>query len=351
MSQEKIIVRGGWLVPSFDQPPFEDGAVLVDGMMIEDVGAFDTLRASHPDAKEIGGRRFLLIPGLVNGHSHGRGLSDFQRGALDNTLESWLLDTRKYKPISPYDDCALSAARLLKSGVTTTMHNHILANPANHENEHLQVIRAYEDAGIRIQFNPGVRNNNPFVYGDNQAFLEGLPRELREAVTKPPPEGALTGENFVDAVKELHRRIDSPMCRIGFGPLAPQWATEELLRSVRAAADELDRPVHVHAAQSIFQKLYGLKYLKETLIAWMGRIGLLGPGLVIGHCVWPTEDDIRLLAETGTSVTHHPSCNLRVRNGIAPAFHMLKAGVNVGLGLDGKSINDDDDFIQEMKVC
>ncbi len=83
----------------------------------------------------------------------------------------------------------------------------------------------------------------------------------------------------------------------------------------------------------------------------MNDIGFLGRGVVIGHCVWPTEKDIELLAKTGTAVTHHPSCNLRVRNGISPAYHMLKAGVLVGLGLDGKSINDDDDMIQEMKVC
>ncbi len=83
----------------------------------------------------------------------------------------------------------------------------------------------------------------------------------------------------------------------------------------------------------------------------MHDIGFLGVGVVIGHCVWPTEDDIRLLAQSGAAVTHHPSCNLRVRNGVSPAFHMLQAGVLVGLGIDGKSINDDDDMIQEMKVC
>ncbi len=351
MSQNKTLVRAGWMVPAFDRPAVTDAAVVVDGSTIEAAGPYTELRAQHPEAEEIGGPGHLLIPGLVNGHSHGRGLTDFQRGALDNTLESWLLDTRKYKPVSPYDDCALSAARLLASGVTTTMHNHILSNPADHENEHAQVIQAYGDAGIRLQFNPGVRNDNPFVYGDNASFLEGLPEGLREALTRPAPEGALTGDNFVEAVRALHERFDGPMCRVGFGPLAPQWATEDLLRSVRAAADELDRPIHVHAVQSIFQKVYGLTHLNETLIAWMDRIGLLGPGLVIGHCVWPTEDDIRRLASSGAGVTHHPSCNLRVRNGIAPAFHMLRAGVNVGLGLDGKSINDDDDFIQEMKVC
>jgi cytosine/adenosine deaminase-related metal-dependent hydrolase len=351
MSQNKTLVRAGRMVPAYDEPAVADAAVVINGDTIESSGSYADLRAQHPDAQEIGGPRYLLIPGLVNGHSHGRGLTDFQRGALDNTLESWLLDTRKYKPVSAYDDCSLSAARLLASGVTTTMHNHILGNPADHENEHAQVIQAYAEAGIRLQFNPGVRNDNPFVYGDNASFLERLPQALREALTKPVPEGALTGDNFVEAVQALFQRFDNPMCRIGFGPLAPQWATEALLKSVRAAADELDRPIHVHAAQSIYQKVYGLTHLNESLIAWMDRIGLLGPRLVIGHCVWPTRDDIGRLASSGAGVTHHPSCNLRVRNGIAPAFHMLRAGVKVGLGLDGKSINDDDDFIQEMKVC
>jgi cytosine/adenosine deaminase-related metal-dependent hydrolase len=231
------------------------------------------------------------------------------------------------------------------------MHNHVPVNPAAFEEEHDQAISAYLEAGMRVQFNPGVRNNNPFVYGDNQAFLASLPEGLRRALTRPLPAGSLSGDNFVQAVKDLHHRAQGPRCRIGFGPLAPQWATRELLTQVRKAADELEAPIHVHAVQSIFQKVYGLEHLGRSLISWMNEIGFLGRGLVIGHCVWPTEADIDLLARTGTAVTHHPSCNLRVRNGIAPAWQMLKAGVLVGLGLDGKSINDDDDLIQEMKVC
>lgn len=65
----------------------------------------------------------MLIPGLINGDSHGRGLTDFQRGGLDNTLDTWLLNTSKYIPVSTYDDVVFSATRLLKSGVTTTMDN------------------------------------------------------------------------------------------------------------------------------------------------------------------------------------------------------------------------------------
>ena len=166
-----------------------------------------------------------------------------------------------------------------------------------------------------------------------------------------PPSGALTGDNFVKVVSDFYTKHNGPMSRIGFGPIAPQWSTKDLLVEVRKAADELGTPIHIHAVQSIFQKVYGLESLGKTLIEHMHDIGFLGKGLVIGHCTWPTEADIELLASTKTAVTHHPSCNLRVRNGISPVFQMLQAGVLVGLGMDGKSINDDDDMIQEMKVC
>ena len=351
MPEVKTIVRAGRVVPAHDKPAIPDGAVAVAGEKIADVGSYKELSAKYPNADVIGGDDFLLIPGLINGHGHGRGLTDFQRGALDNTLESWLFDTRKYVPVSTYDDLALSAIRLLKCGVTTTMHNHLLKNPAEFELEFDEGLQAYRDSGIRVQFNPGVRNDNPFVYGDNAAFLKDLPAELRQVLTTPPPAGALAADNFVDAVNNLYAQHNTDMTRIGFGPLAPQWCTDELLLEIRKAAQKLNVPIHVHAVQSIFQKVYGLEFLGKTLVRHMHDIGFLGKGVVIGHCVWPTEDDIELLAKTGTAVTHHPSCNLRVRNGISPAFHMLQAGVLVGLGLDGKSINDDDDMIQEMKIC
>jgi 5-methylthioadenosine/S-adenosylhomocysteine deaminase len=351
MSAVTMLVRAGCLVPSHDQPVIHSGAVAVAGEKIEAVGTYEDLLMRYPRAERVGGDRFLLIPGLINGHGHGRGLTDFQRGALDNTLESWLLDTRKYIPVSTYDDIAYSAARLLKSGVTTAMHNHILKDPAAYHHEFAEGLKAYSDAGMRVQFNPGVRNDNPFVYGDNKAFLAALPETLRTILTAPPPPGSLSASNFIETVRVLHRQVQSPMCRIGFGPLAPQWCTDDLLLEVRKAAVELNAPIHVHAVQSVFQKIYGLQFLGKTLVQHMHEIGFLGRGVVIGHCVWPTEKDVELLAKTGTGVTHHPSCNLRVRNGISPAFHMLRAGVLVGLGLDGKSINDDDDMIQEMKVC
>ena len=351
MSQNILLVCAGKVVTAHDQRAIVHGAVAVRGEEIEAVGSYGELAGRYSGAKEIGGEKFLLIPGLINGHGHGKGLTDFQRGSLDDTLESWILGNRKFLPLPVYEDVALCAAKLLKSGVTTTMHNHNLQTPANFRQEFEDAIRAYRDAGIRVQFNPGVRNQNPFVYGDNERFLQSLSEDSRRILTALPPPGSLNAKDFVEAVSDLHIQHNSSMCRVGFGPMSPQWCTKDLLLEIKRAAQYLGCPIHTHALQSIFQKIYGMEFLGKTLIAYLDEIGFLGEEVVIGHCVWPTEKDIEVLSRTKTGVTHHPSCNLRVRNGIAPVFHMLQAGVRVGLGIDSKTINDDEDFIQEMKVC
>ncbi|MCX5912820.1 MAG: amidohydrolase family protein, partial [Deltaproteobacteria bacterium] len=351
MSQNILLVCAGKIVIAHDQPPLAHGAVAVRGKKIEAVGPYHELAARYSGAKEIGGEQFLLIPGLINGHGHGKGLTDFQRGSLDDTLESWILGNRKFLPLPVYEDVALCAAKLLKSGVTTTMHNHALQKPVNCLEEFGEAIRAYRDTGIRVQFNPGIRNQNPFVYGDNEGFLQSLSEDSRKILTAPPPPGSLDAKDFVEAVSDLHNRHNSSMCRVGFGPMSPQWCTKDLLLEIKRAAQNLGCPIHTHALQSIFQKIFGLGSYGKTLIAYLDEIGFLGEEVVIGHCVWPTEKDIEVLSRTKTGVTHHPSCNLRVRNGIAPVFPMLQAGVRVGLGIDSKTINDDEDFIQEMKVC
>lgn len=352
MSKVTKLVYGGQLVAAHDQPVVPGGAVAIAGELVQEIGTIDELSARYPDAEKIGGDQFLLIPGLINSHTHGKGLSDFQRGALDNTLETWRFDTYdKFVPLPTYEDVAYSAAKLLKSGVTGTMHNMLLADTTGYEEKYDDLLRAYRDAGMRVLFCPAISNANPYVYGDNDSILKGLSKDARDILTTARPAGALTAENYVSVVRDLHARHHGSMSRIGFGPVSPQWCTEELLRDIGRAAGEQGMLLHIHALQTIFQKIYPLRYFGKTLVEYMGALGILGPNVVIGHCVYPTESDIALLAQTDTGVTHHPSCNLRVRNGIAPAFHMLQAGVRVGVGIDSKGINDDEDYIQEMKLC
>ena len=352
MPNVTILVKAGQLVPAHDHPAIANGAVAVAGDRIEAVGSYADLSARYPGVQVIGGDDFLLIPGLINAHSHGKGLTDYQRGAIDNTLETWRFDTyNKFVPVSTYDDSAYSAARLLKSGVTATMHNHPLPDPTDFATKFEDALRAYRDAGMRVLFCPSITNDNPFIYGDNAAFLAGLSEGTRRILTSPLPPGALTADNYVGVVADLHATHMTRCAGSVSVPWLPSGVLRRYLQDIQREADRLGAMIHIHALQTIFQKYYGLKFLGKSLMAYMNDLGLLGRNLVIGHCVFPTESDISLLVSTDTGVTHHPSCNLRVRNGIAPAYHMLQAGVRVGLGLDGKSINDDDDFIQEMKMC
>ena len=350
-AEVSLLVHAGRLVAAHDLPCIVDGAVAIAGDTIREIGNFNQLADRYPSARKIGGQRFLLIPGLINAHGHGRGLSTFQRGTADNTLETWIWDTRKGPSLPVYEEAAYSACRLLKSGVTATMHNHLPANPADCEDEYAHALDAYGDTGLRVFFCPGARNSHPLVYGDNQAFLLSLPGHLRQywstLLSVPGP----AAENYVRSVKELHAARQTDMTKIGFGPLAPQWCSLDLLRQTTAAARQLDTLVHIHVAETVLQKIYSLSESGSSLIQYMATHKLLRPNLVIAHGVWVTEADINLLAVSGTGLTHQPSSNLRLRAGIAPVGPMINAGIRVGIGLDGMAINDDEDMIQEMQLC
>jgi len=345
------LIKGKYVIPAYDQSPIENGCMMVDGNKIAEVGRYDDLIGRYKGVEEIGDGSQLIIPGLVNAHSHGRGVSDFQRGGIDNTLETWLWSTRTYIPISTYNDVQFSAARLIESGVTTTMHNHILRDPILYEAEFSEAIKAYLDIGMRVNFCPAIRNQNPFVYGDNNGFLKILPEEVRRILLPPPDSRAFSEDRYLKTVSDLNAQFGSERVRISYGPLAPQWCTDELLKKIKEEADKKGVEIHIHVLQTILQKIYGLKTYGKSLIEHMEEIGLLGKNLSIGHCVFPTLKDIDILAKSGASVSHHPSCNLRERNGVSPVYQMIQRGVRIGIGLDGKGINDDDDFLQEMRMC
>jgi cytosine/adenosine deaminase-related metal-dependent hydrolase len=126
---------------------------------------------------------------------------------------------------------------------------------------------------------------------------------------------------------------------------------EEALQEMRRQAVERGMRIHIHVQQTQLQRLYGLKRYGKSLIAHLADIGFLGPEVTCGHCVWISAQDIKLLASSGASVTHHPGCNLRVRNGISPVFELLRRGVTVALGMDEKEVGDDKDFLAEMRVA
>jgi 5-methylthioadenosine/S-adenosylhomocysteine deaminase len=151
-------------------------------------------------------------------------------------------------------------------------------------------------------------------------------------------------------VRERHGDGDDRV-RVWFGLEHLTYCTEEAYYRVAEYAEEFDTGIHTHGEES--------REMAERLTAEHGmrpvellhERGILGDKTVLAHCVWLTDEEIRLLAETNTGVAHCPASNMKLASGVAPVPELLAAGVPVGLGGDGIKENNRIDLIQEMKLA
>jgi 5-methylthioadenosine/S-adenosylhomocysteine deaminase len=128
-------------------------------------------------------------------------------------------------------------------------------------------------------------------------------------------------------------------------------ASPELLRDVRTMADEYGTGIHVHLSESMSEVENALQRFGRRPTELAYELGLLGPDVVAAHCVHLNDDEIRMMAETGTSISHNPSSNAKLGNGIARVPEMLAAGINVGIGHDAVECNNSGDLFETMKYA
>lgn len=332
-----------------------DAAILVRDGIISAVGAAADPATSHPDAVELGGDDYWLIPGLVNAHTHGRGVSWFRLGALDDSLEPWIYDLMGQPQLDPYLDTVYQNLRLIESGVTTALHSHYPRDPSDPD-ELEATLRAYLDAGLRVGFAVSLFTRNFLAY-DDPAFLEELPGALRARVERLlGPFGPVDPEPAFAEIRRLaiHHQDSgqpTPRVRILHGPVAPQWVGPEELERCRREADELGGGVHMHLLETPYQRAYALRRLGVPWAVHLDRLGVLGPNLSVAHAVWTEDAELALFAARGVTVCHNPSSNLRLKSGIAPVARMLAQGVRVALGGDNSILGGEEDLLAEMRLC
>ena len=329
-----------------------DGAVFQRDGIIEEVGDYRTLKASHPTDEEIGGSNDIVFPGLVNAHHHGRGVTTFQMGTCDDSLERWLVNGWARRPWDQYLMTLYTAMQMIESGTTTVMYNHSLTPIATIEEDAEQSLRGFTDAGMRTAFSISFREQNRVVYGDDQAFLSGLPADLAASLRSHLAANALPADDYFALFESLHRRFeDDPGSKVSvlLSPANVHWVSDETLQRTKEVAGRYHTGIHIHLVESSYQKEYGFKTWGKTPIAHLQDLAFLGPELSCAHAVWLTDDDIQLLAQSETTVCHNASSNLRLKNGIAPVTEMAARGVNVAMGTDSTALNDDD-MVQEMRL-
>lgn len=350
---ETIIWAGAaWLDSSSD--PLPDHAVLVKDNQITEIGTRQDLGQHYPHAKQVGGSRFVLMPGLVNSHDHGRGLGTASLGVSDDLLEIWLLGLYQLPSIDPYLATAFDGIRLLKSGVCSTTHSHNAGNFENLFTEIQESLKGYQNAGIRVAFHPTFSDQNHLVYHGEAEFIAQLPDHLRPLAHSMLADPNRKSEDYFRLCESLLEEVNSnpnSIAQIQAGPVGGQWCSDALIMSAVEFARNNQTRVQMHMLETRYQMHYAYKKWGVSFVQHLEEIGALGPWLTLAHMIWVDENDIEMIAERGVSIAHNPSSNLRLRSGIAPLAEFIAASVKVGIGLDGHGLDDDQDFLRELRLA
>ncbi len=329
-----------------------DGAVLQEDGTITAIGTFADLSRLHPTAPVIGSGDDILLPGSINGHHH-VGLTPVQLGSPDMPLELWFVTRMVMRNVNPYLDTLYSAFEMISSGITTVQHLHGWAPGALPEVEARceEILRAYQDVGMRVSYSFSVRDQNRLVYQDDAAFVASLPMELRGPVQRWFDRFQLSLDDFFAVFEDLHaRHHNDRRVKIQLSPANLHWCSDAALMRFAETSRKYDVPMHMHLVETAYQKEYARRRGGGSAVEYIDRFGLLGPHMTLGHGVWLNEKDIDRLAETGTCVCHNCSSNFRLRSGVA-ALNVFEAkGINTAIGLDEAGINDDRDMLQEMRM-
>lgn len=348
------IVRGKYLItdPSLDTNYIKtDYAVYIEVDKIVAIDDYYKLTQQYPQANIIGNGQQLVMPGLIDAHSHGRGLSPIQKGVLNDYLENNLLDWAFMPVFSPELTSLMCSIRHIQNGCTT-IHNNGFDIEGPEAVEHAtRTIDAYLQSGIRLAYSPGVRNIDRLIL-DSKEFLKTLPQDLYEFYKPVVEQDSKAIENhYFEVFHTIYDKYHNNDTSIFLSPSWAQACTSEFLqRAKQVSIDMGGLPIHMHCVQTPIQKNFSLRKYGKTAIRYLHELELLGANTTLAHAIWVTAEDIDILAATATSITTHPSCNLAMRNGLAPVYAMHQKGINIAMGMDDKTINDDEDAIMEMRM-
>ena len=323
--------------------------LLIAGGRIEEIGAPGQFAALE-GARWIDASDRLIIPGLVNGHTHAHGT--LARGSVgDLTLEGFLAESPALHGQRGLDDLALSArltaVELLKKGCTalfdvtgefptTTLAGlHALAG-------------AYTEVGIRAVVAPMLADRT--LYQALPELLAALPAAARPALERlraPDPAAVLA------VVRQAARDwpFDTGQVRLGIAPTIPLHCSDAFLQACAALSAEFDLPMQTHLAESQVQAVIGEQRYGRSLVAHLSGIGLLSERLSVAHAIWVSDADIGLLAAAGVTAIHNPLSNLRLGSGIAPVRRMIERGLRIGLGSDGANTSDTQNLFEAARLA
>jgi len=313
-----------------------NGAVAIEGNRILAVGKTNRLLEQYPEMERYDCNGNILLPGLIDTHIHLaqamiRGCAD-DLGLLDWLGKRvWVLQGN-YTAEDGRASAALCILEMIKSGTTAFIE--------------VNLAERYGFDGVaEVVVQSGIR-------GAIGKIVMDLPSYAKKQGLMYP--GMVEdGETSLRNTLLMHDKWDGAAngrLRVWFGPRTPGGVTPELYREVARLAKERKMGITMHLSEVREDHDYAHEMGYRTPVEFALDMGLLGKNTVLAHCVWTDEQDWKILAETGTHVSHNPASNAKTATGIAPVKGMLEHGVNVSIGCDGGPSNNTYDMIRDLRL-
>lgn len=324
-TQVDSLITAAWIIPV--EP---DGLVLADHALVIHQGRILDIAPRTKALRQYQANETLdlpghaLLPGLINAHTHSpmnllRGLADDLPLMIWLNEHIWPAERRCMGEDFVTDGSRLAMAEMLRGGITC-FHD----------------MYFHPDCTARAAAEVGMRA----VIG---LILLDFPSSWAK-----------------DAAEYLHKGLElrdqylrHPLISFSFAPHAPYSVSNESFERLMVLANEIEPPLplHIHVHETKDELEHSLKEYGERPLARLQRLGLVGPELCAVHLTQLEEDEIALLAESGSHAVHCPESNLKLASGFCPVTKLLDAGVNVALGTDGAASNNDLDMFSEMRTA
>jgi 5-methylthioadenosine/S-adenosylhomocysteine deaminase len=314
MESQSIMIKNATIIG----PEIKKGSLLIENDKITSI--HNNINSNDAD-EVIDGEGKVLIPGLVNSHTHlsmtlMRGLAD------DLPLDTWL--NEYIWPVEAnldgehcYTGALLACAEMIKSGTTTCSDMYFFMD---------HVAQALEESGLR-----GVLSHGMIDQGDPDKRKQ----EFKETTR---------------IIKKCHDTADGRI-KVAFGPHSPYTCSRELLEGVRKEADKYGLKIHIHVAETSYEVDQTIETQGKRPFEYLEDIGFLKEDVMAAHAVWLSDNEMDIIKEREVKLSHNPASNMKLASGVAPISKLLSKGICVSLGTDGAASNNNLDLLEEMKIA
>lgn len=318
MSTKVFYYNGTILTLNSTNDIIENGFLLIESGKISAIGKYDASQTLPDDAELVDLQGNLLMPGLVNAHTHAamtifRGLSDDL--PLMDWLNNYIFPAEKNLTAEWVEyGTKLACLEMIRSGTTTVSDMYLFVKSA---------AQAFADSGLRALCGEALYDFPSPNYG--------------------PPEKGL--EYTRELIEEWQGH---PTVSIAINAHAPYTCSPDLLKSCKELADEFNLPLHIHLAETEFEVADIKERYGNTPLMHLESLGLVDERLLCAHMVHVTDEELELVKKKKVKVLHNPESNMKLASGFAPINRMLDMGITVGLGTDGCASNNNLDMFNEM---